>query len=130
MALLQGFEGTVTASGINVAKVKKWSADVKFKTVEEGPFIGSTGETEVVATTKTISGKLECVIPSGKDAGQTALITQAMALGTVALTLTETSGYTVTIATATIEGIAFDTSGDSSAKVSFDWRNNGSFTIA
>src|SRR5690242_12984642 len=104
MALLQGFEGTVTASGITVAKVKKWTADVKIKEVEEGPFLGSDGTTEVVSVSQMIQGKLECVIPSGKDPGQTAIITQALALGTLALILTETSGYTITVPTAKISG--------------------------
>src|SRR3978361_461514 len=103
MGLLQGFQGTVTASGtILVGKVSKWSADVAIKESVEGPFLGGDGTTETVSVTKSIKGKLECVIPEGKDPGQTAIITAALAMGTLSLVLVETGGYTVTVPTAKI----------------------------
>src|SRR5215213_2532501 len=115
MALLQGFDGSVTVTiggtPTTLGKVGKWTASISFKEIEEGPFIGSDGTTEIVTTTKTIKGKLDCLIPSSRDAGQTALINQALALGTFQLTLVETAGYTVTIATAKCSGFAFDTDG-------------------
>src|SRR5262245_41027365 len=117
MALLQGFDGTVTVDSSAVGKVKKWTADVSFKETEEGPLIGSDGTTEVVTTAKSIKGTLECIIPSGKDTGQTRLLTQGLAMTTVALTLTETNGYTVTLATAKISGIKVDNDGGGSVKL-------------
>jgi hypothetical protein len=127
--LLQGFQGTVKASGITVGRVKKWSGDVSIKEQEEGPFIGGDGTTEVVSTSKMIKGKLECIVPSGRDPGQTVIINQALALGTLALELIEENGYTVEVPTAKISGFAFDNDGASSVKLSFDWRNSGSFDI-
>ncbi len=134
MALLQGFEGSVTITiGMDdtvVGKVRKWSAEVTFKEQEEGPFIGSDGTTEVVSVSKMLKGKLECAIPSGGDAGQTALLTQALALGSFQLDLVEDDGYTINVPTAKVSGLAFDNDGGGTPKLSFDFRNSGSFTIA
>ncbi|MBK9944214.1 MAG: hypothetical protein IPP13_21650 [Kouleothrix sp.] len=133
MALLQGFDGSVTitttGSPTVVGKVKKWSGDVSFKETEEGPFIGGDGTTEVVSTSKMIKGKLECVVPLGRDAGQSALMAAALAFGTFNLSLVETNGYTVTVATAKVSGFAFDNDGAGSVKLTFDFRNSGTFSI-
>lgn len=134
MALgLQGWDGSVTitisASPTVMGKVSKWSASVDFKEVEEGPFIGGDGSTEVQSVSKMLKGKLECTVPIGRDAGQTALITQALAFGDFELTLVEADGYTIDLPVAKVSSLAFENAGDDTAKVSFDFRNSGTFTI-
>lgn len=129
MAMLQGYQGTVTASGINVAKVSKWTASVDIAEVSEGPFVGGDGSAEIETTTKTLKGTIEAVIPVGKDAGQTKLIQQALALSAIAINLTETSGYEVDVPSARVTGFSIDNDGAGVAKLKFDFKNSGIFTI-
>lgn len=133
MALLQGWDGSVTitisGSPSTMGKVKKWSASVDFAEKTEGPFIGGDGTTEVATISKSLKGKLEAVIPVGRDAGQTALLTHALAMGEFALSLVEEGGYTVSVDTAKISGLMIDNDGADTSKITFDFKNSGTFDI-
>lgn len=92
-------------------------------------FIGDNGDTYIITTKRSIKGTLEGNVPSGKDAGQTALISSIMNGGYVQVVLTETNGYTITVPSGLVTSIKKGQDAAETVTISAEFRNNGAFTI-
>ncbi len=127
--LFQGFEAELKSGATTIGKTSKFSAQVKGDAKDSGPWLNTSGETESVVTKLSCSGKIECDIPTPLDAGQNLLIATMMAAGTLPLVLAQEGGYTLDLTGAIIESCDFSNDGGDTAKLSFSFKNSGSFTF-
>lgn len=127
---IKGYEGVITAGGTNVAWVSSWEVQLETEEQDIGPFIGDGGNTYSYTTSRRLTGTLEAVIPTGKDAGQTTLVSGAINGGNVDLVLTTTGGYTITVPSGIISNFTMGQDAAETVTVSFDFRSNGTFTVA
>lgn len=127
---IKGYEGTVTASGTAVAWVNTWEVNLEVEEQTVGPFINDGGVTYSYVTSKSLAGSLEATIPSGKDAGQSTLISGAINGNTISLSLVTTNGYTITIPSGIVTTFTMNQDAGETATVSFEFRSNGAFTVA
>ncbi len=126
---IRGYEGSITAAGINTGFVNNWEVSLETEEKSVGPFIGDGGVLYTYTTSRKLVGKLEATIPIGKDAGQTALISGALNSSPINLLLETTNGYTVTIPSGTISGFSMSQDAAESVKVTFDFSSSGTFSI-
>lgn len=99
-------------------------------TMQKIHVINDGGNTYSYTTSRRLTGTLEAVIPSGKDAGQTALISGAINSGYLDLVLTTTGGYTITVPSGIISNFTMGQDASETVTVSFDFGSNGAFTVA
>lgn len=131
MALpIRGYEGTITAQGIETGFVNNWEVSLETEEKTTGPFIGDGGVLYTYTTSRKLTGKLEATIPSGKDAGQTLLISGALNSSPINIELTTTGGYTVTIPSGTISTFSMAQDAAESVTVNFEFSSSGAFTVA
>lgn len=127
---IKGYEGTITAGGTDVAWVSNWEVQLETEEQDIGPFINDGGNTYSYTTSRRLTGTLEAVIPSGKDAGQTALLSGALNSSNMTLVLTTTGGYTITVPSGIISNFTMGQDAEETVTLSFDFRSNGTFTVA
>lgn len=127
---IRGYDGTITANGTTTGFVNNWEVSLETEEKTVGPFIGDGGLLYTYTTSRKLTGKLEATIPTGKDTGQTLLISGALNSVGINIILTTTNGYTVTIPSGTISGFSMSQDAAETVKVSFDFSSSGSFTIA
>lgn len=94
---IRGFEGEVVISDIATGFISNWQLQIDRQEQVEGPFIGDNGTLYPYTTTTKYTGSLSATIPSGKDSGQTALLSGALNGSYISMRLTSTGGYTFTI---------------------------------
>jgi hypothetical protein len=127
---IRGYDGTITVNGTSTGFVNNWEVSLETEEKTVGPFIGDGGLLYTYTTSRKLTGKLEATIPTGKDAGQTLLISGALNSVGINIILTTTNGYTVTIPSGTISGFSMSQDAAETVKVNFDFSSSGSFTIA
>jgi len=129
-APIKGYEGTVTIGSTGVAWVDNWEVNLEVEEQTVGPFINDGGVQYTYTTSRSLSGSIEATVPSGKDPGQTALISGAMNGSTVAITLVTTNGYTITIPSGVVTTFTMGQDAAETATLSFEFKTNGTFTVA
>ncbi|HTH22209.1 MAG TPA: hypothetical protein VL854_08330 [Nitrososphaeraceae archaeon] len=127
---IRGYDGSVTIADVATGFVNNWEVSLETEEKSIGPFIGDGGLLYTYTTSRKLTGKLEATIPTGKDAGQTVLISGALNSSIVSIVLATTGGYTVTIPSGTISAFSMSQDASESVKVNFDFSSSGSFTVA
>lgn len=131
MALpIKGYEGSISAGGTDVAWVSTWEVSLETEEADIGPFINDGGNTYTYTTSRSLTGTLEAVVPAGKDAGQTLLLSGAINSGYLDLVLTTTGGYTITVPSGIVSNFTMGQDAAETVTLSFDFRSNGAFTVA
>lgn len=132
ITVLRGYDGKVTQGTADTALVAltDWEATSTQAVEEQGPFLNDSGTLYVSRGARSLKGTFKGVVPSGKDANQTAVVTAHTAGNDIKLTLVSIGGYSVVVTTALIEEIKLghDASGTGTYEASF--RDNGGYTIA
>lgn len=129
---IQGYLGTVTiansASGVLATWISSWEASLETQEKTVGPFINDGGTEYTYTTSRKLKIKFEATVPSGRDAGQTLLVSGAVSGATLFFDLQTTNGYRVQTSgvatTFTLNQDASDT-----PKMSFEATSTGTFTI-
>jgi hypothetical protein len=129
---IRGYDGKVTQGTADTALVwiKEWSADPEQEFNELKDFLNDSGNVYVTRGSRPLKGKFNGVVPSGKDASQTAVITAFTGGTDIKLTLVTVAGYSIVIAAAAIENIGLGHSGKDGPTFSASFRDNGGYTIA
>lgn len=130
MLPIKGYEGTITVGGDAVAWVSNWEVQLETEEQDIGPFINDGGNTYSYTTSRRLTGSLEAVIPSGKDAGQTTMLSGAINGSNLTLILATTGGYTVTVPSGIISNFTMGQDASETVTLSFDFRSNGTFSVA
>ncbi len=99
-------------------------------TIRKNNVINDGGNTYTYTTSRSLTGTLEAVVPAGKDAGQTLLLSGAINSGYLDLVLTTTGGYTITVPSGIISNFTMGQDAAETVTLSFDFRSNGAFTVA
>jgi len=123
-----GSAGTVTIASVGTTWITKWEVSSDIKTKDLGPFIGDPN-TYTVTTQRSIKGKIEATVPSGKDAGQTLLVSGAINGTYVPIVLVTTGGYVVTIPSGQVTNFNISQDAGDSVKATFDFASVGAYTI-
>lgn len=126
---IKGYEGTITVNGTTTGFVNNWEVSLETEEKTVGPFIGDGGVLYTYTTSRKLTGTLEATIPSGRDAGQTILLSGAINDGDVNIVLTTTNGYVVTVPSGTISTFTMSQDAAESVTVSFDFSSSGTFSI-
>ena len=84
---IRGYDGSVTIAGVATGFVNNWEVSLETEEKSIGPFIGDGGLLYTYTTSRKLTGKLEATIPTGKDAGQTVLISGALNSSIVSIVL-------------------------------------------
>lgn len=128
---IKGYEGSVVINdSITAAWVKNWEVNLETTEQDIGPFIGDNGQLYTYASSRRLTGKLEATVPSGRDAGQTALISGAVNSTPVHIRLVTTNGYTITITSGIASNFTMGQDAGETIKLSFDFKSNGTFQVA
>jgi hypothetical protein len=129
---IRGFAGTITigASDTPVGWISSWEVSVENDNQTIGPFINDGGAMYTYNTAVSLNGSFDGVVPSGKNAGQTLLVTNATGSTYVKLVLTTTGGYTITVPSGLITSLTLGQDAGETTSISADFMANGNFTIA
>lgn len=127
---IRGYAGSLTISGVTINWAGNWEANLETEEVEIGPFIGDNGTVYTFTTNRRLTGTVEVTVPSGKDSGQTVLLTAAQNGNELPIVLTTTGGYTINIPSGIILNFSMSQDAGESVTASFDFRSSGSFTIS
>lgn len=127
---IRGYEGSISAQGVDTGFVNNWEVSLETEEKSVGPFIGDGGLLYTYTTSRKLKGKIEATIPTGKDSGQTVLISGALNSSPINIVLVTTGGYTVTVPSGTISGFSMSQDAAESIKVNFEFSSSGTFTIA
>jgi hypothetical protein len=130
--VLSGPGGKVTQGTADTALVflTDWTLNQKQNYETQGPFLNDGGLLYRARTSKEAAWSFKGVVPSGKDASQTAINTALTAGADIKLILSSVGGYTATITLASVEevNLGHDAAGTATFEASgFD---NGGWTIA
>lgn len=129
MQPIKGFDGTVTVAGQDVAWISEWEVNLEVEEQTVGPFIGDNGNKYTFVTSRELSGTFTGTVPSGKDAGQTAIISGALNGNYVSISLVTNTGYTVTVPSGLITTFGLTQTGEESIGITAEFRSSGSFTV-
>lgn len=128
-APIKGYDGTVTIGGIVTAFVSNWKVQLETEESSSGPFIGDNGVLYTFTTSRTLTGSLEASVPTGKDAGQTTLISGALNSSYLSFDLVSVGGYTVSIPSGVITGFSLGQDAGEGVTLSVDFKSSGAFNI-
>lgn len=132
--IIRGYDGTVQQGGTNIdlVGIEEWECEIDVEVEVKGPFLNDGGTKYKVRGGKDAKFALKGIVPSGKDASQTALIT-ALTSGTDINVIlrqgTGGTGYTVTIPTALIANAKLGQNSKSGTSIEIKGESSGSFTI-
>jgi len=131
-AVMRGFDGKITQGTADTVLVfmTDWSAKLTQDYSEQGPFLNDAGILYRARTARKLEGTIKGVVPSGKDASQTAIITAFNAGTDLKTTLVSNAGYSVVITLASYTDITLghDASGTATFEASF--ADNGGYAVA
>ncbi len=127
---IRGYEGTVTIAGTLTAFVSDWQVQLDTQEQTEGPFIGDNGTLYTYTTSRKLTGSINATVPTGKDAGQTALLSGALNSSLVSIVLVTTGGYTVTVPSGSVSKFTLKQEGKGTVTLSFDFSSSGTFSVA
>lgn len=131
-AVISGPSGKATQGTADTALVfiESWDADMSQDYEVQGPFLNDGGALYRARTSKQLKGSIKGVVPSGKDASQTAIITAFMAGSDIKMTLVSTAGYSIVITNASYDNIKMGHGGKGTATFEASFLDNGGWAVA
>lgn len=134
VAIIRGYDGTVQQGGTNVdlVGIEEWEAEPDIEVETKGPFLNDSGNKYKVRGGKDCKFTIKGIVPSGKDASQTALITALTGGTDINVILKQGvggTGYTLTVPTAIITSVKLGQNSKSGTSIEIKGEANGSFTI-
>ena len=132
--MIEGSDGLIQVGPTNaltqVGVVTSFSVEAGTELTPRGPYIADASISKT-RTAKTSSGSLSAEIPSGRNVGQTQLLTAHETGTNVQVTLKAgagTNGYTYT-ATVAISGISFTGNATDGYMLDISFEDTGSYTL-
>lgn len=136
MSIVKGIEGylkikNVSGSGYdNVKFVSQWQASLQTQQVDAGPFLNDNGKMYTFTTTKRVNGSFQVTLPVAQQDTHTRLINISNSGEYIGIALVSKGGYTMTIPSAIITGYQLTNAANDQVTVSFDFMDNGGFTVS
>lgn len=137
MSIVRGNEGylkirDVTATGAydNISFVSQWQASLQTNQVDVGPFLNDNNRRYVFTTTKRINGSFQITLPLDQQTTHTQLINISNSGSYVAIKLVTKGGYAMVVPSAIITGYQLTNAANNEVTMSFDFMDNGGFSIA
>lgn len=131
-AVMRGYDGKVTQGTADTVLVfiTDWEFKMAQDYAEQGPFLNDGGNIYRARTSKKGNGTIKGVVPSGKDASQTAIITAFMAGNDIKTTLVSNAGYSVVVTTASYDEITLGHDAKGTATFEASFQDNGGWAVA
>jgi hypothetical protein len=129
---MRGYDGKVTQGTADTALVfiTSWEATMTQNYEEQGPFLNDSGNLYRSRTSKQLAGTISGVVPSGKDASQTAIITAFMAGSDLKTTLVSNAGYSIVVTLASYDEITLGHDAEGTATFAASFQDNGGWAVA
>jgi hypothetical protein len=129
---IQGPNGKVTQGTANTALVfiQSWDGTLDQATDEQGPFLNDGGATYLSRTSQSLKANMKGIVPSGRDASQTAVVTALTGGTDIQMQLLSTAGYTIACTTMLVESVKLGHDAKGTATFEASVRNNGAFTVS
>jgi hypothetical protein len=129
--VMSGPSGKVTQGTADTALVfiTDWDADQNQDYAVQGPFLNDGGNLYRARTSKSLKWAFKGVVPSGKDANQTALQTAFTAGTDIKLSLSSYAGYSIVVTLASIEDIKMGHDAKGTATFEASGFDNGGYTV-
>lgn len=130
-AVISGPNGKVTQGTADTALVfiQSWEAEMTQEYETQGPFLNDGGNLYRSRTSKSLSGTISGVVPSGKDTSQTAIITALTAGTDLKMSLVSVGGYSILITTASFETVTLGHDSQGTATFEASFLDNGGWTV-
>lgn len=136
MAIVKGIEGylrmakEVPASGFdNIKFVSQWQASLQTQQVDAGPFLNDNGKMYSFTTTRRVNGSFQVTLPIDQQTTHTRLINISNSGDYIGLQLVSKGGYTMVVPSAIITGYQLTNAANDQVTISFDFMDNGGFTV-
>lgn len=136
MTIIKGLDGwlKVKASGsadfVNARFISQWQATLNTSQVDQGPFLNDDGKIYTFTTSKRITGSFDVTLPINRTDIHTELINSANNGVEVGLRLISKGGYTWEVPSGIITGYNVTNSAGDAVTMSFDFTDNGGFTVS
>ena len=137
MTIIKGLDGwlKIKASGtgdeyVNARFISQWQATLNTNQVDQGPFLNDDGKIYTFTTSKRITGSFDVTLPVNRTEVHTALINPANSGIEVGLRLISKGGYTWNVPSGIITGYNVTNSAGDAVTMSFDFTDNGGFTVS
>jgi hypothetical protein len=136
MAIVKGIEGYLKIRNAadtgydNVKFVSQWQASLQTQQVDAGPFLNDNGKMYTFTTTKRVNGSFQITLPTAQQETHTRLINISNSGEYIGVSLVSKGGYTMTIPSAIITGYQLTNAANDQVTVSFDFMDNGGFSVA
>lgn len=131
-AVLSGPNGKVTQGTADTALVflTDWTLDQKQNFETQGPFLNDSGNLYRARTSKEAAWSFKGVVPSGKDANQTAINTALTGGTDIKISLSSTAGYSVVITLASVENVKLGHDAKGTATFEASGFDSGGWTVS
>jgi hypothetical protein len=129
---MSGPSGKVTQGTADTALVfiSSWDADQNQDYETSGPFLNDNGNLYRARTSKSLKWSIKGVVPSGKDASQTAINTALTAGTDIKLSLVSFFGYSILVTLASVENVKLGHDAKGTATFEASGFDNGGWTVA
>jgi hypothetical protein len=135
MSIVKGIEGYLKIRNAadngydNVKFVSQWQASLQTQQVDAGPFLNDNGKMYTFTTTKRVNGSFQVTLPVAQQDTHTRLINISNSGEYIGISLVSKGGYTMTIPSAIITGYQLTNAANDQVTVSFDFMDNGGFSV-
>jgi peroxiredoxin len=135
MAIVRGIEGYLKirneadTSYDNVKFVSQWQASLQTQQVDAGPFLNDNGKMYTFTTTKRVNGSFQITLPADQQGTHTRLINISNSGEYIGIRLVSKGGYTMNIPSGIITGYQLTNAANDQVTVSFDFMDNGGFSV-
>jgi hypothetical protein len=129
---IQGPNGKVTQGTADTALIfiEEWTGEINQEFETQGPFLNDGGNLYKSRTSRSLKASVKGVVPSGKDASQTAIITALTGGADIKTSLVSTGGYSIVIAASMVSNVKLGHSSKGTATFEASLEDNGGFTVA
>lgn len=129
---IKGYEGTVTiadgSSGVLATWINSWEVSLETEEKTVGPFINDGGVLYSYTTSRSLKGKIEATVPSGRDTAQTLLVSGAISGANLYFDLQTTNGYRIRTS-GVASAFSMNQDAADTPKISFEFASVGTFTV-
>jgi len=126
---IQGPNGKVLAGTVPLIFIQDWTGDIKQEKQVLGPFLNDAGNLYYSRTSRSLAWSMKGIVPSGRDASQTGIITALTGGTDTPITLMSTAGYTVTITNAFVESVKLGHDAKGTATFEASGLDDGGFVV-
>jgi hypothetical protein len=128
---IQGPNGKVTQGTADTALlfIQSWDGTIDQTTAELGPFLNDGGAIYLSRLALILKAAIKGVVPSGKDASQTAILTALMGGADIKTTLLSLGGYSIVCTNTLVDNLKLGHDAKGTATFEASLRNNGAFTV-